>query len=592
MKWVRLMLVCRHWRNIGLSSPWLWRRIILTGDPNSLQYRLSRAAGCTIDVFLSKSATTNESVMPLLLPFASSIRSIHTCDSFHFDTLASINPLLAVSLPSLESLMLLPEDAVGVPEEDDESGVSEEWYDLGLSARFLPRLRKLAVRRIAIPGPLEIFTELRELSINMGNHKYPPLFPQTVVEILAHAPRLEALKLVSWPTWDYQPGFRVSTNAGPDGQPRCHLPYLREVSLSCPYHFSAEILQAINAPDLCLFRAEVFVGTPVLADDIGGNIFPPSLRHFVYRLTSLRIVPTKTSGFYICGTASLAPRRSRHNLDCFWVEISVQDHTEFGSIDSLDAALTTACTALAGAPLTRLNIANFETDDPPPALWHRLGTTFPAIDTLRVACSPPVAVSFLESFVALSMEGAWSALRHLNISTESQRCFPLDSCDLHDIFVFVLKALRARRERDVEIVLGLEHAMMSSTPLAAHRWMLYEISSLCGGQFAFRRRDGHYGHFQVDLLNLFGPTEWRMLSLGEDASSEMTGPSGKAHKCAVQIEDSVDLKVANKETAINGGLPSDDNGTDDQYVEAGAGDDSQRDEYWVSITYCRRFGMY
>ena len=54
------MLVCRHWRDVGLSSPWLWRRIILTEDSKSLQYRLSRAVGRTIDVFLSDNAATNE----------------------------------------------------------------------------------------------------------------------------------------------------------------------------------------------------------------------------------------------------------------------------------------------------------------------------------------------------------------------------------------------------------------------------------------------------------------------------------------------------------------------------------------------------
>ena len=35
MAWVPLMLVCRRWRDIGISTPWLWRRIAITNDLES-----------------------------------------------------------------------------------------------------------------------------------------------------------------------------------------------------------------------------------------------------------------------------------------------------------------------------------------------------------------------------------------------------------------------------------------------------------------------------------------------------------------------------------------------------------------------------
>ncbi|KAI1794348.1 hypothetical protein LXA43DRAFT_136260 [Ganoderma leucocontextum] len=547
MKWVRLMLVCRHWRNVGLASPWLWRRISVTRNLQSLRYRLSRTVGCTIDVFLSKDAITNELAMPLLLPVASKVRSIQTDDSFCFDALPSIKPLFQVLLPSLESITLLPEEPMVFQSEDDHSDEAERWFDLGLSGDLHPRLRKLHICRIMIPpGPPAFFATLRDLVINLEYLEKPPLYPQDVVNILAHSPRLEVFKIISSPAWNYLWDLQAPVAVEPGRQSRWGLPLLREIFIQCPYDFAASILQMVDFPNLTVFRVEVFnTSIPLDSAEIGSHLFPPSLRHITHQFTALRVVPNKHSGFHIGGTASLVPGHSRNDCNRFRVDIAIQDFTR--SIVPLDAALNTLCSVFAGASLQLLDIADFKTNTAPsPSAWKSLHTTFPALDTLRVACSASVVLSFLEAFVASSMEGSSLALRRLSINTAHRlggcQCSwrpPLNSSALHDIFALVLDALRARRARNADtLLLGLEHAMKSSTPLRPHRWMLQSITSLCGAGFGLRRRNESRRHFEVDLFDLFTPAELRRLS--EESPEETAGAEDQVSKNAIQTGDSAE----------------------------------------------------
>ncbi|KAI1794368.1 hypothetical protein LXA43DRAFT_1059205 [Ganoderma leucocontextum] len=582
MNWVRLMLVCRHWRNVGISSPWLWRRISVTRNLQSLEYRLSRTVGCTIDVFLSKDAITNELAMPLLLPVASKVRSIQTDDSFCFDALPSIKPLFQVLLPSLESITLLPEEPMVFQSEDDHSDEAERWFDLGLSGDLHPRLCKLHICRIVIPPPPAFFSALRDLVIDVGYLETPPLCPQDVVNILVHSPRLEVFKIFSPPIWNYPSGLQVPADIEPGRQSRWGLPHLREIFFKCPYDFAASILQVVDFPNLTVFRVEVFTSTPIDSAEIGSHVFLPSLRHIAHRFTELRIVPNEPSGFYIGGTASLVPGHSRNDRNRFRADIAIQDFTR--SIVPLDAALNTLCSVFAGASLKRLDIADFKTNAPSPSAWKCLHTTFPTLDTLRIACSAPVVRSFLEAFVALSMEGSWLALRHLSLNTALRGCSPLDSSALHDIFALVLDALRARRESNANTLLGLEHAMESSTPLCPHRWMLHSMSSLCGG-FGFRRCNGDSPHFVINILDLFQPAELRRLS--EEAPEEAAGASDQTSKNAIQTGDSAEGEAesdsSERETNTHGDLHSDDKGT----AAAPHGDERDEgecDEYSQTLT--------
>ena len=63
------MLVCRHWRNVGINTPHLWRTIFVTRNLESLNYRLEKSLGCTIDVIFdgSKYDEGNTAALPLLL---------------------------------------------------------------------------------------------------------------------------------------------------------------------------------------------------------------------------------------------------------------------------------------------------------------------------------------------------------------------------------------------------------------------------------------------------------------------------------------------------------------------------------------------
>ena len=405
MKWVRLMLVCRHWHRVGLSSSWLWRRISVTRNLESLEFRLLRTAGCTIDLFPRNDPIINKSVMPLLLRFTSSIQSIQIHDSFSFDALPPIKPLFEVSVPSLESVSLLSGQSMWSRYDTDSPDESKGWLDLGLSGDQHPRLRKLHVHRIVISSRPAFLSTLRDLTIDLKGLKNPPLSPQDVVNVLAHSPALEALKIFSSPIWIYPSGSQVHADVEPDGQSRWRFASLREVFLRCPYRFATSILQVVDAPNLAELRVEAFTSTPVIVDKIGSDLLPLALRHIIPRFSKLRLVLNQPSGFHIGGSASLVPgdRYRSSNPNCFRIDIVVQDSSSWVA-PSLDPALNTLCSAFAGAQLEQLEIADFD-DILSPSAWKRVYTTFPAIASLRIACFASVVISFLAAFRTASTEG-------------------------------------------------------------------------------------------------------------------------------------------------------------------------------------------
>ncbi|PIL23097.1 hypothetical protein GSI_14405 [Ganoderma sinense ZZ0214-1] len=501
MHWVRLMLVCRRWRDIGISSPWLWRRISITRNMDSLQYRLSRTVGCTIDVFFRGDGEGNDSAMSLLIPLAPRIRSIKAAEGFHFCALPSIKPLFQVALPALESVTVLPDLGLPLSSEGRDSDPSEAWFDLGLSDKLHPHIRRLMVHRIVIPSP-STFSALRELIVNLDDinmYHHHPLSPEDIVNVLAHAHCLERLYVGGCDSPLHFPQNPISLETlrtVPLSQ--YHLPYLRDVNLHCPFLFAASVLRVIDAPALAILDIEVSINTPTAVDDIY-LIFPPSLRYVVQQHAELLISDAGEShknrrGFIICnakphleadwGTVKYRARQTSNRL-----HLQVSDYTH--TMSPFLAAFSTLANTFEVCPQVHsLYFRGFEhCSSRSHALWDPIHTIFPAVRSVTLRnCCPDTVTSFLENFLQLSKKGAWSTVQKLYIRTGES--LEPNSFGVHNIANLLLSTVRVREERGAPLALvDLEHDVEPFTLLIPHRWTLWALHTACKA-FDFRIVEG------------------------------------------------------------------------------------------------------
>ena len=527
MHWVRLMLVCRHWYKVGQSSPWLWRRISITRNMESLKYRLLRTVGCTIDVFFSDDGDDNDSAMTLLTPFAPHIRTLETCEYFSFDILPSIRPLVQVPLPALECIKLLPTHCMPRDSQDGSSDRPGDWFDLGLSRELHPRVRRLEIRGITIPSHPAFFSALRDLVIGFEYLKNAPLCPQDVVNILAHSPCLEVLEISGTHyVWNYPPDPASTENeVGPRMPTRYRLPYLRRIILKCPYHFATSVLRAVDAQELAVFHVELSTDSPIVVAEIGSLIFPPPLRYLVQQYTEV-LVASNGRGFKIYDIKS-QPNGSTYDRNR--LHLAVIDYT--GTLHPLEAALTTLSDAFGIAPKLRsLCFVDFG-HTASPTLWNSIPTVFPDLHSVTLRrCSPPVVADFLWQFKELSKKGAWPAVRELDISTGAD--WMPSSRGVHVVAENLLATVRARTECGVPLAsIGLEHDVLMSTPLTPHRWTLWAIHLACE-HFDFRIYHGR-NHIPRRLGQLFTPEERQRLL---DGSWDASGDSDEAAASTVDVD--------------------------------------------------------
>ncbi|TBU52042.1 hypothetical protein BD310DRAFT_952931 [Dichomitus squalens] len=502
MGWVPLMLVCRHWRNVGIATPWLWRRISITCNLEALQYRLSRTVDCTIDLFLSRLREENEKAMPLLLPFARSIRSIHIPEytrsrrrrvRFKTDDLPCLKPLFEVPLPVLEhidfSKLQRPYD-----------GPLEAPFDLGLSEKLHPGILRFVVPSyIKMPSTPSFWSALRELDVRFEMSEDRRTRLDDFLQVVAGAPYLESLVVLG--TLLSLTLSEKDTSPSTVGVPTSlhQQNRLRTIHLDGELTFIAPILQRIDAPALSVLHISASIPPNVDIAESAALLFPPPLRRVLSKCKALYVSRNHSWDFQICSAAVFKPDYIRNQEDAMRVPLYFRV-TRYQLSSQLSTAIGVLCDGFCTAPLRTLSFEGFY-DAAPVAAWRLLQAAFPDI---RKTEGLWVIYHFFLALRELALKGGWPLLSRLEVDFGFQSNY--NSLGWHFVLQPLLEAARAWHEQKLrldEIILQRLH--ITRWQFGPHRWALLTIAALCD-RFILR-------NFLVDgrlFYDAFHPV-WRLL---------------------------------------------------------------------------------
>lgn len=562
MGWVSLMLVCRHWRCIGLETPTLWRIISVTENLDSLKYRLDRSAGCTIDLILNDSddPVVNVKALPSLLMHAKRIRSIKVRHWFRFHHLHTLKPLFNVELPALERVSLAPWFGKHPQTESGQLEVGQRHGNVGLSVTRHPHIRHLKVHGITLPE-ITSFWSLMTLEILLDFGSGAGQLATDVLALLTSLSSLKSLIVLGGSKSRRRQSFPSgipSASAGRDGgAQQIDLPFLRQICLDAPYEFAHPFISTIRFHALLRFYVSTDLPTYRReAADVIDQFIPQVVRKNILRhMTNMRL--SSRSSICIsqhgCLHGSDISKLRMRTLDDDQRDFSLHfDIPQASEIRSL--ALSTALFGLSRScqdiPLQYLQVQNYWTYPLDGAYggWVELFATFPELQTLSLdvdGYSTRAAFNALLTRMHDPDGQGCATLGEIVLTYQRRRCSTLE---MHEVLSALLKFLRARAERGHPkfycVCLSLLQSPVGNTQLSfrPHRWTLSAVQSYCSWSdinIALGRYDETYEDLFLDYEHPESQ-ERADNSHGEgsedESGSEGLKPIGVWNQCLEQIK--------------------------------------------------------
>lgn len=160
--WLRLMLVCRHWRDAACATPALWRAVDVGPRSDWLKLCLLRSGNCAMDIAFRNSAFPLNGYK-LLIPHSHRIRTLEILLSW----LLSENAWLDNKNPLLDTLgKLLHEDFPVLKKiRFTLDWSSRDVAEVALMSEHYPSLQSLTLARMAVSSDLQLYAKLHTLYI-------------------------------------------------------------------------------------------------------------------------------------------------------------------------------------------------------------------------------------------------------------------------------------------------------------------------------------------------------------------------------------------------------------------------------------------
>ncbi|KAM5545494.1 hypothetical protein V8D89_000532 [Ganoderma adspersum] len=190
--WAPLMLVCRHWRDVILSTPRLWRVIKVRESLKWAELAVSRSQNATLGItFWGKTSVTAS--LPILWPVAERIVALNFHDTDKGQLAAALE--LVSSAHSLVKLYLKRNY------QEQDGGVFPDvlLHSVSIDHQRFPAMTALTIQgvRMVLKDPQAFFSRLRFLDLkNCVLLCDPPVFTlSTFLDMLANCTALERASL-------------------------------------------------------------------------------------------------------------------------------------------------------------------------------------------------------------------------------------------------------------------------------------------------------------------------------------------------------------------------------------------------------------
>ncbi|KAJ8507230.1 hypothetical protein ONZ45_g10388 [Pleurotus djamor] len=280
LRWLRVGMVCRRWRQVSLSTPQLWTHISLglnTKHNNLAEdfLRRSKLAPLSLDVAFASIPKDVLQPKDLFLDTIPTrpIRSLSlSSDGDDVDTVGSLMTSCSISrAPYLRSLSLNGNTSRG------ELANDYLWPEM-------PALRELKITEMPLPSPFPHLPSLRALKLSLRRSNWSTMTPLQILQILQDTPLVEEVDLS--PLAGNIPAASSSNNF-----PCAHLPHLKSLYLTMQSINTTHIFEYLTFPSSTAVNL-MFTRQPLTLDSIESSTMQELPQYFTrdgFRHTHLAV---------------------------------------------------------------------------------------------------------------------------------------------------------------------------------------------------------------------------------------------------------------------------------------------------------------
>ncbi|PIL25339.1 hypothetical protein GSI_13228 [Ganoderma sinense ZZ0214-1] len=384
--WMKLMLVCRRWRDVARATPALWRTIDVGKTIRWMKLALARSGNATLDV--SFPSYFSEKHAYLLKPHCHRLRSLR----LRSWSPRALRRILRNMLPTLEAL-----EAHHYLENPTTQGEFD--IDLGITPKRLPILHTLHIAHSLVPRDLSFYTRLRKLTLSACSFKGSV---EEFVQLLSTIPLLEYLDLDEFLQTLSDSGNVISA---------CPLPSLLSLRLSNhhPVH-SARFLSLVVIPQAASLSIQAHIGPVEHAHGSTLRAIVPPAPHLASSLPGLGTVTwarlVVTSDQYAIECPYTQP--GHEDPDAFLIQLALTSSTvpelQVEWDDHMPEGVADLFALLQSAPLTHLEVSG-SCSIVDAGTWARLFRTFPSLVSLEIGASGSIFTGLHEASLTSPVGG-------------------------------------------------------------------------------------------------------------------------------------------------------------------------------------------